>query len=68
MFVALENCKLGYIIINMKIKLTKPNSLVPLGLVIYIRRRFRLIIKHFIKKRAKIKAFLFNFPRYLFMS
>jgi hypothetical protein len=68
MFVALENCKLGYIIINMKMKLTKPNALVPLGLIIYARRRFRFIIKHFIIKRARIKALLFNFPRYLFIS
>ena len=68
MFVALENSKLGYLLINMKIKLTKPNSLVPLGLIIYIRRRYRLIIRHFIRKRARIKALLFNFPRYLFIS
>ena len=68
MFVALENCKLGYIIINMKIKLTKPNSLVPLGLIIYVRRRFRYIIRHFLLKKSKIKALLFNFPRYIYMS
>jgi ribosomal protein S4 len=68
MFVALENSKLGYIIINMKKKLTRPNSLVPLGLIIYVRRRYRFIIRHFVLKRAKIKALLFNFPRYIFIS
>src|ERR1044072_996132 len=68
MFAALENSKLGYFLINMKMKLTRPNSLVPLGLIIYVRKKFRRIIKYFIERRSKIKALLFNFPRYLFIS
>jgi ribosomal protein S4 len=68
MFVALENSKIGYFLINMKIKLTRPNALMPLGLIIYVRKKFRRIIKYFIERRSKIKALLFNFPRYLFIS
>jgi len=68
MFAALENSKLGYLLINMKIKLTKPNALIPLGLIIYVKKRFRKLIKYFIERRIKVKALLFNFPRYLFMS
>lgn len=68
MFVALENAKLGYLLINMKIKLTRPNTVIPLGSIIYVRKRFRKLIKYFIERRIKVKALLFNFPRYIFMS
>jgi ribosomal protein S4 len=68
MFVALESSKLGYFLINMKIKLTRPNALMPLGLIIFVRKKFRRLIKYNIERRSKIKALLFNFPRYLFIS
>lgn len=67
LFIALEYSKVGYLYINKKL-LKYPNALIPLNKIIYPRKKWRFIIKHYIIKKARIKAILFNIPRYIFVS
>lgn len=67
MFLALDFCKKKRLFINYK-TINYVNAIIPVGTFITARKLWRKWIKFQFLKRLKLKAVLFNTPRYFFMS